>query len=275
MKRALTLMFVAGFITAVLFAVTHFAGSRGTQQPRPLYLPNSTGFTQFDSVLEKYNAYVWSDQYQGYVIQPDPAKRIINPNPNCTWDINDHLDRQANNGYLDPGQSSSVGQCMINDQNPIYHDDGGGSRWWGGASNWYGARILSSSAGLSVTVCYSIQGRCFTLTPVYSAADRGYNYRLCVQAVYNPADPALYVIPGSTPDPVPDGASPGWGVQTTVTLTVTNPTGRQVKGIVAFWGVSGDVSFPQGCPGLNGDGGTNPNSVTVSKQVAYPFRWLP
>jgi hypothetical protein len=246
MKKLILLTLAAMF---VLPAVARAAGGY------PLDLSNPTGGRQFDYVLEKYN--VWP--------QPtDPSQLVVNPTT-CFWDINDHSEWSAS-GDLAAGVSSSKDTCVIEGYDPMYTAKFGNLQWWHGSNApWFGAAVYSKSPSLTITFSYAPQGRSFILTPIYRPSYRDYRYSLCVKVMYAPGDPALELIPGSTPDPLPWGSAPGEGVPTTITLTVANPTGRSVRDILARFGESSDITFPDGCVGA-----WDPLPPTMSD---YPFTW--
>jgi hypothetical protein len=227
------------------------AQAGGRQQLDILTTPPST--IQWDRYLEKYNVIPWPE---------DPAQRVINPT-SCSWDINDHSD-YSTSGDLATGTSTSRATCVIEDYNPMYVARYGNLTWWSAVSRWFGAAVTSKSANLVITFSYAPQGRSFTLTPVYRPSTHDYRYSLCVQVLYNPGDPALVLIPGSTPDPLPWGSAPGEGVSTTITLTISNPTGSATRGVAARWGESSDVFFPSGCVAVQ-------YRHPVSSD--YPFKW--
>ena len=217
----------------------------------PLDFQGGTGFIQSTQTLEKYN--VWP--------QPtDPAQLVIDPTVGCTWDINEHSDLR-DSGDLAPGATASVDTCIIWDYNPMFVARNGNLHWWSTESHSYGFSILGP-AGLNVQVCYSTPVRC--LPAVVTQVDsKVYKYTLCSQMVYTPDDPALELIAGSTPDPLPWGSAPGEGVPSTVTLSVSNPTGRTARGIQANWGVSSDAFHHAGC-----SEGAHPE-----REQDYPFAW--
>ncbi len=220
--------------------------------PEPqLNLANRTGEEQATITLEPYNVWPWP---------ADPAQRVIDPTTGCFWDINER-GIYSSTGSLAPGTSASTELCVIEYFQPRYVARNGNLAWYSGPSPWFGAQVLAQSSGLTVTTCFQPQGRCFTLTPV--VVDRKtWSYSGCQQIVYLPDDPALVEIPGSTPDPLPWGSTAGRGVRTTITLTIANPTGSLVRGVLARWGESSDVSFPRGC--------TQQAPPTTSE---YPFRY--
>lgn len=228
-------------------------------KPTPFSFTNPTGGGQLDTTLELYNVFP-------YPI--DQAQRVVNPIAGCPWDVNDHLDFRAGgtSAYLNPGASASVDQCQVEGFDPVYKSNDGQLAWWThGQIAWFGTSIRAQSPKLNVSVCYSPQARCFTLSPIYNATARDYSYSLCSRVEYegDPQDPILNIIPGSTPDPLPAGSVAGYGVKTTITLGVTNPTTRVVKGIDARWGISSDFYYPAGCQVDR----SNPS-------ISYPFSWV-
>lgn len=83
--------------------------------------------------------------------------------------------------------------------------------------------VTADTPDLSVTVHFEPQGATFAYTPVLSG--RQYVYNGCVVGPYqNPTDPLVVPIANS---------NGGWAVPTTVTLTVTNNTGRVQRHVYA------------------------------------------
>lgn len=244
MRRALIVAGLLALLTTVTAAIA---------QQTPLDLANPSGGGQYDRVLEKYNVYP----------QPtDPSQLVVNPGGYGTWDINDHLAFQSY-GYLDPGASTSTTRQMVWGYDPMYVSINGQLAWWSSPSPWYGADVTSSSPRLTVRVCYRPQARCFTLAPT-QVDTHAYDYKICGQVVYDPDDPALVLIPGSTPDPLPYGSAPGEGVPSTVTVRVSNPTAHRIRSITAAFGVSSDAVFSSGCTEQHG-----------AEQSSYPMTWYP
>ncbi len=165
---------------------------------------------------------------------PQPADFIRNSLPGCVWSVDDHRGYHAT-GYLDPG-SVSTQACVVSDFNPVLATRNGITDTWDMAA--YGFFGAALSAGLSGSVCYSPQGRCFVFTGTF-----------CGRANYHPDDPALTDIADS---------HGGRGVITMVTLTVTNPSSRRIRDADVSWGFSSDVLFPAGC-------------VVQPTTGAYPF----
>jgi len=186
-------------------------------------------------------------------ITPDPSHTVVNPGGVGTWDINDNNDWVAG-GSLPAGAITIGSWQHVWDWNPIYRCFGGVCADRSGPSNEYGATVTAPSDGLSVTVCYQPQARCFPLVAVYDAGARLYRWHICTEAIYQPDDAAIVDIAGS---------NGGRGVPTTMTLTVTNPTSRVVKDIIANFGISSDVTFRAGC------------TVEPPAHFDYPYGWTP
>jgi hypothetical protein len=239
----------------ILFAPIASADKPSSQ---PLFVTYGTSIGQLSYTLELYNA------------KPlPPGSHIVNPMlGQCSWDINDHW-WSGSPGYMPAGTSlSSPATCMVSQPNPLYTMNDGVWAWRSGPRPWFGMQLTApavrktSPSSLSVEVCYQPQAHCFSPQPVFDATAGTYTWNHCSQAVYTPGDPSLAIVPGSTPDPLPDGAYPGYGLPTYITVTVTNPTGSRIANVQAYWGVSSDASFPPGCirnyPGVASD---------------YPFNW--
>jgi hypothetical protein len=232
-------------MVGVLLTPTALAG-----KPRALNLGSALGQGQWDRTLEKYNAQPLSSA----------GPWVENPRPDCTWDIND-WSSLGTTGDLAPGAAVTDSACQIEGFNPMYVEKNGVLTWWSGVSPWFGVAVDAPSPNLSVKVCYSPQGRCFTLSPVVLDS-KTYRYRICAQVVYTPDDPSLSEIPGSTPATLPAGSTGGRGVTTTITFNVSNPTSRVVRGVAVNWGVSSDAVFTTACPSHN------------AAYADYPFRWF-
>jgi hypothetical protein len=235
-----------GLLVAICCLLLTVPASAGPAPPLDF---QGTGFQQSHQTLEKYN--VWP--------QPtDPAQLVIDPTTNCTWDINEHSE-WTDTGSLAPGATASTQTCVVWGYNPMYVARNGLLAWYSSVSHWHAVSITGPQ-GLNVQVCYATPARCFTVPS--KPVDRTYQYSFCSQVVYQPGDPALTLIPGSTPDPLPWGSAPGEGSLTTVTISVSNPTGRTAKDILARWGMASDHTFPPGC-----------SQTHPAPSVDYPFSW--
>jgi len=236
---------MAAAIVAVLLAPAASAA-----KPHAFELGNALGQGQWNRTLEKYNAQPLSSA----------GSLVENPRPDCTWDIND-WSSLGTTGDIRAGTAVTGSACQIEGFNPMYVEKNGVLAWWSGVSPWFGVAVDAPSPNLSVKVCYSPQARCFTLSPA-ALDSKTYRYRICAQVVYTPDDPSLSKIPGSTPATMPAGSTDGRGVVTTITFTVSNPTGRVVRGVGVNWGVSSDAVYTRACPSHN------------AAYAEYPFRWF-
>ena len=228
MKGLVTVLGVVAFV--VLLAIPVSAA-----KPQPLDLSRATGNGQTSRVIEKQNPWPL----------PPPSEQVVNPLTGSTWDINDH-DSRGTSGYLSGTVSTTWSHIF--DWNPIYRCINGTCADWSSPSNWVGVWVQAPSSALTGSVC--LLGRCFALNPI--AAGGMFDYKMCVQAVYVPDDPAIVDIPGS---------NGGRGVPSVVGLMLTNPTGRVVKDVAVGWGISSDVFDAPGC------------SDPAGAQTDYPFRW--
>jgi hypothetical protein len=244
-SRLPTKVFLAAAMVAVLLTPAASAA-----KPHALDLGSALGQGQWDRTLEKYNAQPLSST----------GPLVENPLPGCTWDINDWSSIGAT-GDLAAGAAVTGSACQIEGFNPMYVEKNGMLTWWSGVSPWFGVAVDAPSPGLAVKVCHSPQARCFTLSPVVLDS-KTYRYRICAQVVYTPDDPSLSAIAGSTPVALPTGSTDGRGVETTITFTVSNPTGRVVKAVGINWGVSSDAVFTRACTSHN------------AAYAEYPFRWF-
>jgi len=179
---------------------------------------------------------------------PYDSTAVTNPT-GCAWDINDWNDT-GTDGYLNAGASYSMTVCQISDPDPVYRTINGTAAWWSSPHGYFSGWVAAPSGALTVTACYSPQGRCFPLGSVLSGGQ--YQWLICSHAVYTSSDPAVMEIAGS---------NGGHGVVTNVALTVTNPTGARIKNIVLQAGVSSDVQKEPGCP------------YPSAPQSDYPFTW--
>jgi len=233
---------------------------RGGQQQPFSFQNTSGGSGQSDYPLEEYNPY------------PLPADRsiwIVNPIvPACDWDINDHVQTNTFTGFLDPSGSSSDDTCMVSYSYPTYSTRYGAGAFGQafGVHGLYGIAVVASSPGLTVTICYQPQNRCFTPQPLFvyqhKPLNSYYTWTFCGHAVYtgDPLDATLVEIGGS---------GGGYGLISTITATVSNNSLAQVKGISARWGYTSDVTGVSGCVFDN-------NGLPVPQPPAnndYPFIW--
>ena len=245
-----TTRFTRAVVLATIVGGLLLAPGASAGKPHPLDLGNSGSQGQWDRVLEKYN---------GFPLAAD-GPTVVNPRTDCTWDIND-WSALGTTGDLAPRAAVTGMACQIEGFNPMYVEKSGVLTWWSGVSPWFGVGVDAPSPDLSVRVCYSPQDRCFILSPTVLGL-KTYRYRICAQVVYTPSDPALAEIPNSTPATLPTGSTAGRGVETTITFTVSNPTGRVVKGVSVNWGTSSDAVFTTACPSHN------------AAYSEYPFRWF-
>lgn len=230
------------------------------QSPQPLVF-GSWFSIQIDSRVEKQSWFLDCCNW-------DPNHTIVSPGVDIvgTWDINDHVESAAS-GYLDAGASAITSWKHTWDWDPIYGCKHGLCAYWSSNSNFWGDRISAPSADLLVSTCFVEQARCFQSNPIYDTVAKVYRYWFCGQVLYSPDDPTIVDIPGSN---ALDG-TPGRGVTSHITFTVTNPNppGNRstVKNIQAGWGLSSDVIFPAGC--ADGD---SFHRVPIDN-ASYPFEW--
>lgn len=156
-------------------------------------------------------------------IWPGPGPWVEN-HSGCWWDVDDHQTLYASEDELGAGQMVTQTDCIIAESDPIWNTNFGYSAWWSNPPRPLGVELRAPSDQLIVEACFSPQARCFSNVPVYDPARRLYVYNVCVGVVYgDPYDPAIVAIP--------DSGAGGIGVQTTRTVTVTNPTSRTVRKI--------------------------------------------
>lgn len=205
---------------ALGLGVTHVESAKGGKPVR--FAWQATEYRSTQAVVEQQSDFVGCCTPVDPVINP----LLVSP-PLCAWDVDDAW-HQFGGGDLAAGQTVSGTLCMVSDHNPTYQCINEVCGWGSGQRARHSAALGSPSAALIVQVCYSPQGRCFTLAP--QAVDSGYRYTLCSHVVYEPDDPALVEIPDS---------NGGLGVVTTITTTVQNPTGAAVRGNVLLHEVVG------------------------------------
>ena len=94
--------------------------------------------------------------------------------------------------------------------------------------------MISGSPDLVVTMTFQPQDMTFTLAPRPSPTySRSYEYRGCVRGpLYDGSEATIEDIPNS---------NGGWGVKGTVTVTVTNPTGKTVRTVNADFRAGSDA----------------------------------
>jgi hypothetical protein len=135
---------------------------------------------------------------------------VVNPlndktGANCFWDVDD-VGNGSSYGRLFAG-TTSVSRCGIFDTRYLF----------------IGVRILTTRPDLTVTLAYE-PGLTFTLGPAPYVDPEGrwqWQYRGCVQGpIYQRTTADLAT------DPIPDSHG-GWGVISTVTLTVTSPADQK------------------------------------------------
>ena len=173
---------------------------------------------------------VISTRVRTTIVEGQPG--VVNPTV-CLWDIDDRVVWFAN-GTLEANASTSASDCLIADS---HH-------------HLLGFRLYSPSGALQVTVTYQPQGVTRAFTPVLVNGE--YEYRGCIIGpLYDGNEPEVQIIPGS---------NGGWGVETTMTLTVTNPTPSKIRNSDATvtWRSSEPTSQAIYCRGLGpafGEGG--------------------
>jgi hypothetical protein len=165
---------------------------------------------------------------------------VVNPT-SCAWDFDDH-GSYLRGGALDAGASVRVIACLIANENPLFGVS------WAIHPNWRFA--VWAPRPLDVTVCYD-PGICLPL----SITDT-YRYEACTAGpFYGHESPAIQTIPDS---------NGGWGVPTTVTLTVTNPGNHRVRNI--YVQIVGGNDANQ-CPGIPRVAIPGPNLATFWSQT--------
>lgn len=231
----------------------------------------SKGLTFYQTSAALYNPVEqWTDWVQGTYngFPADPSLWVNNPT-SCAWHVDDSTVWVAE-GELLAGGSGVASLCMVSDQNPIYATHYGMTAWWSGVRNRFAVTISSPSSALIVTACYQPQARCFAVNAVWHQETDDYRYLACIQAVYDPGDPALVEVPGSNGGGREFG---GFGVVTTIATTITNPTGHTIRDLRAAMEVTNVGSGSQRI----GAGAALACEAGLAEinwpSYDYPFRW--
>lgn len=207
MRRALLALVLVLVTASPVFA------ARGLGKPDVFAL--SAWGADVNKVVKQQATYPgcnWNDP------EPYPGDEfcIINPNHlanDCFWDIDDR-GSTAGYGRFFAGTTSSA-TC-------VYYD---------GAIHLIGVGLLSTTPDLAVTVTYT-PGLSFQITPTPYTLDERWTwfYQGCIVGPrYQPTDPLVTTIPGS---------NGGYGVPTTVSVSISNPLDQRPKETT-----SGGVAF--------------------------------
>jgi hypothetical protein len=151
------------------------------------------------------------------VSNPTVFQTVENRDLACVWDAADDWTRTAVlNSVLDVGANASDHVCVLQD--------------W--AVRHVQTHLIASSPDLAVSV--TTTAGISSVAPVFDKASRSWFYDACVNLpTFQAGDPALVSVPNS---------NGGVAVMTAPTVTIANPTSRQVAKIVGSWGV-----YPNGC----------------------------
>lgn len=195
-----------------------------------------------------YRTYGPVEPWSGYPIPTDSSLWVVNPT-GCLWDPDDS-DHVVVSGYVNAGETATLTDCIVANPDPIWMTSYGTTGWWHWAPHPnLTFDVRAPSPGLIVTICYQPQGVCFTLPP--RATVDGYEYAGCVTGpIYNADSTAVQPVAGS---------NGGYGVMTTVTFNVRNPTGKRLAKI----GVLVDGGNDQLCTG------TQTGSVSVDYWLQF------
>src|SRR5437867_1645633 len=178
----------------------------------------------------------WVEQWNDWPASTDSAKWVVNQT-SCVWGPNDR-DNVTGTGYLAPQSSATAGGCVVGDPNPIYTTLNGTTAWWSHGRHEIDVYLVSKSPDLVIKVCFSPQNACFSPAP--RPIDKWtWTYQGCVWGP-NYASGAQLDSTGQPIYPPPAtriaGSNGGYGVLTTYTVTITNPTIRRVREITASVG---------------------------------------
>ena len=194
---------------------------------------------------------------------------VINPT-NCAWDVDDHWQYIVVGRTLTAGVTASGTVCSVFEQKghvrTICGITGIGclTASWASIPGRLGLHLHGPSPDLVVTIAYPAQGKSFTLgaVPYDEQGCRGcWVYEFCGHARYDNGDLALGPIPGSSGGPLSDD---GVGIVSPIVISVANPTGRAVKGLVLNVQEVGAGSSGASCL-----------TDTLDSQMFhdYPLRW--
>lgn len=194
------LLFVLIFASVGGFAIWKGLAASGN--------PKSSGNTVFTLTsgplgaggdVEQQSTIAW------YNCTQDQTSACVWNNTGCLWTIDDDAGFVGATGNIAPGASTSNGYCVIED----------------GYGHNINASINSPSPDLVVKVTYQPQNVTFNFKP-YLVSRGQYTYSGCVEGPYYSDWRNLPVIANS---------NNGHGLQGTFTVSVTNPTGRTIKGV--------------------------------------------
>jgi len=194
------------FLPLAILAALAF-GTPGAFAAKPL--SGSGGNALFTwELIGRGTAYVvenqiWPLTWQECFADQTLAGCVFN-NTGCLWDIDDQSEWWALPAKL--SGTASFSECLIADD----------------VSHIAGFAVGSLSPDLIVTLHYEPSGVTFTLKARPYEQGPGYRYLGCVLGpIYaDPSKPGVIEIPNS---------NGGWGVPSTITMTVTNPTSRTVR----------------------------------------------
>jgi hypothetical protein len=178
--------------------------------------PVNAGRTPFDLVVNLHDAARVIEQQSDFTAcsHPDPENPypgdefcVLNPSPppRCLWDVDDRI-VWGSGGFIEPGQVETASHCIFAD--------------W--AHHMWGAEVYSDSPDLTVSAHFDPQNETWTTgPPVWVPARKLWLYRGCVVGpVYAGGQPTLRPIAGS---------NGGYAVPTTLTVSVSRPSGGSGK----------------------------------------------
>lgn len=226
----------AASAAALLITLASPAAAKGN--PRTPIAPVSGNDVQHSLTVEQQTDWPWPE---------DPADRVLNPFPDCSWDVDDRWSQGAV-GYLGPGLSYEVTDCLVSEPNGVVRTVNGVTQVYASGHLYHGSLVRAPSPALVVQVCWQPQGKCVVPLPGWNAAASAYDYATCARAVY-----------GSEMTDVVPGSNGGIGVRTDVTVTLTNTSGSGLRDVQV--GTAVGLDRPSGCATV---------PVTMSD---YPFQW--
>ena len=198
---------------------------------------------------------------------PDPSLYVLNQT-GCQWSVDDSRVMIAN-GELAAGGSAATVVCTVLDPVCVPSTRAGYTACWAmQGDRKFSVTVAAASPALLVSFCYQPQARCWDAHPVWRSETADYRYLACVMGLYATDDPALVEIADSNGGAREFG---GFGVLSTITTTVTNPTAKAVRDIRA---TAETTNVGDGGVGVfdGGAAGCVAN-VLYLEETGYPFTW--
>lgn len=176
------------------------------------------------------------EQETDWPFPADQAQWVVNPFTTdaappygCPWDVDDEFAAYTQ-GKLSAGASVNFTACLVGSPDQFFRCVSGACGWWSQADSYYQSQVTSTTATLTVSLCYDgVYARCFTPPPVFDPVQARWVWSTCTREQYAADDPALVTIPGS---------QGGVGVVEHVTYTVANSASHGSATVFAQTGKS-------------------------------------